>query len=132
MNDLVEELYNYLVANSQGAREGISRKELADKFGVSERAITAAKNEINSNKEYKKILSVSESNYSCQNKNEYDKAIIDTYKVIFTLLYKVRAMEKKAKETEKEARFGAFKRKLKVLKIALSGLKKNNEVHKSF
>ena len=130
MNDLVDELYNYLVTNNQGVREGIKRKELAEKFGVTERAITDAKNKINTNAEYSKILSVSESNYSCQNKNEYDKAIMDTYKVIFTLVRKVRAMEKKAKETEKEARFGSFKRKLKVLKIALSGLKKNNELHK--
>lgn len=130
MNDLVDELYNYLVTNNQGAREGITRKELAEKFGVSERAITEAKNKINTNPEYNKILSVSESNYSCQNKNEYNKAIIDTYKVIFTLVRKARAMEKKAREIEKETKFGTFKRKLKVLKIALSGLKKNNELHK--
>lgn len=130
MNDLVDELYNYLVTNNQGAREGITRKELAEKFGVSERAITEAKNKINTNPEYNNILSVSESNYSCQNKNEYNKAIIDTYKVIFTLVRKARAMEKKAREIEKETKFGSFKRKLKVLKIALSGLKKNNELHK--
>ena len=89
MNDLVDELYNYLVTNNQGVREGIKRKELAEKFGVSERAITDAKNKINTNAEYSK-----------------------------------------RKETEKEARFGSFKRKLKVLKIALGGLKKNNELHK--
>lgn len=92
---LVYKVYEYLKTHHYGRENGIKRCYLAEKLGISERALRRITRDINTSGELEKLVSTTHSCYICATKEECEWAIHNTYNVAIAQFKKAKQMEKK-------------------------------------
>lgn len=91
----VYRLYDYLKDNHLGRENGITKTELAQRLGVSERELRKLTKEINTSPELEKIVSTTHCCFLCDTKEECEMTIRNTYRTAISLLKKGKVMERK-------------------------------------
>lgn len=105
----VYRVYDYLKENHTGKENGIARTILAEKLGLTTRALRKITQEINQSGELDKIVSTTHNCYICANEAEALKTIHNTYNVAITLFKKAKRMEKKCQlDGQAKIKIGQF------------------------
>lgn len=92
---MVYRLYDYLKEHHYGRENGIVRRDLAEKFDITERELRRLTKEINESTELEKLVSTTHCCFMCKSAEECKKSIRNTYRVAVTLLKKAKNMERK-------------------------------------
>lgn len=90
------QLYYYMRSHYVGKDNGIDRFLLAIELGITEKELRKLIKGINASDEFECLISTSRKCYVCENNEECEKVINNTYKVAISLLAKAKKMESKA------------------------------------
>lgn len=90
-----QRLYDYLLAHHLGAKNTITKENLAAVTNLSKRQLRYLTQEINESPAFERLISTADGCYMCETKEECCRAIKSTYKQAITLFRKAHKMEKK-------------------------------------
>lgn len=88
-------LYDFLVANHLGEEKKIKKSVLAFELGINERLLRKFTQYINSDPQFDKIISTKHGCFICNNREEAEDTIRNTYNMAISLIKKAKVMEQK-------------------------------------